>query len=196
MDEERLLEKLRQREAQLKSMLDACTKQIRFHEESMQRKKDIADGKFSVQRLDEENRIIVYQKELTRTFAVPAEAMDTCADILRELFCVPGYVNLSLSDIPEKDDDRTVLVQTLEGGIEELTALTPEQIFSPEDNAGSITAALFSVELNAKSSLDDVERISAVAEQCFSPESTTVWGAAFSAERQKGTARIGIIGMY
>lgn len=193
--EEHVMEKLKQRQTELKAMLDSCENQIRYREESIRRQKS-AEGKLWVERIEEKNQLVVWQGEDSRMFTAPAGAMDTCADILQELFCTLGYVNLKLSDIPEKVGNRMVLVQTLEGSIEELTALTPEQIFSPEDNAASITCALFSVDLSRDADTEDANRIIAMAGQCFSPKSTFIWGASFMGKRPTGTARIGIIGLY
>jgi len=193
--EEHVLEKLKERQAQLKGMLDLCERQIQRREDSI-RRRELAEKKHWVERLEEENRIVVWQGEVSRMFTVPAGSMDICAGILDDLFCTLGFINLTLSDIPETDGARTVLVQTLEGNVEEIAALTPEQIFSPEDNVGAITTALFSAELSRDTGLDEVDRITAVAKQCFSPKSTFVWGTAFSGKRPPGTVRIGIIGLY
>ena len=194
--EEHVLEKLKERQAQLKGMLDLCERQIQCREDSIRRRQEIAAEKRRIERIEEENRIVVRQGNVSRMFTAPTGAMDVCAGILHELFCTPGYVSLDLADIPEQADDRAVLVQTMEGTAEEIAALTPEQIFTPEDNAAAITAALFTVELSRDTSLNEVKRIVAVAGQCFSPENALIWGAAFSDERPKGTARIGIIGLY
>lgn len=194
-DEEHLLEILWRQEKELRRAHEACLRQIKSHEKNIERKHALESGKIFVQRFDDDNKMLVQDGESCRTFAVTPEGMETCYEVICSLFCTP-YVNLSLADIPETNEDRIILVQTLEGDIDEMISLESSNIFTDSDMAKEIKTAMFSIEVNPQTHLEDIKMVTNKLCECLFDKAVVIWGAEFDEKREEGSVKIGVIGIY
>ena len=165
-DNTRVLEILRQKESELQKVLEICTEQIAYYE---RKQNDILDnGRRSIilQRYDTEGKFVVSDGIVTRTFTCSCDRMDICIDTIQELFCVPEYVNLSLSDIPATEENQTVLVQVLEGTREEILSADRDTLFDNSAHFSDISTVFMAMKFHANTDIDDIQII---VSKCLSP---------------------------
>lgn len=193
-DQKHILEMLRKKEAELRKALDLCMQQIEGHEESLRRQEAAVGREVTVRRYDEENKIVVSDGVLTRIFACTGESMDACAEAMCELFCAPAYVNISLDDVEATDEDRTVLVQSLEGTKEEVLSLDFSTLFKESDKLEEIRTVIMTMKLSPDAGLDEVNTIAAKLHPFF-PDCVIIWGVSFDTDRED-YAKVCIVGVY
>lgn len=111
----------------------------------------------TVRRYDEENKIVISDGNLIRTFISPPDGMDICTETLTNLFCFRG-INISLSDIPDVDEDKPVLVYAVDGTMEEILsgndAIFDKSIISPD-----LSVAMISIKIGTGNNMEDVDKI-------------------------------------
>ena len=194
-DNTRVLEILRKREAELQKLLKICGEQIAYYEG---KQKNISnDGKRNVilQRYDTERKIVVSDGIATRAFDCPFDMMDICTEVIRALFCVPEYVNLSLSDIPATKEDQTVLVQVLEGTWEEILSADCDTLFDDSAHISDISTVLMAIKSYKKTDIDDIQMIVSKCLSPFSENCSALWGTSFD-YTDENQVKIYIIGIY
>ncbi|MBQ7923649.1 MAG: MerR family transcriptional regulator [Clostridia bacterium] len=194
-DNMRILEILQQKEAELQKVLKICEEQIAYYEGKQKNISD--DGKRSLilQRYDTERKIVVSDGIVTRTFICPYDRMDICTEAIRELFCVPEYVNLSLSDIPATEEDQTVLVQVLEGTREEILSADFGTLFDDSAHISDISTVLMAIKFYKKTDIDDIQMIVSKCLSPFSENCPALWGTSFD-YTDENQVKIYIIGIY
>ena len=175
-DDAHILEILRQKEEELQEAQKICAEQIAYYERKSKNISD--DGKCSItlQRYNTERKIMVSDGTVTRAFTCPSDGMDICAEAIQELFCVPGYVNLSLSDIPVAEEDRAVLVQVIEGTKEEILSADYDTLFDQSANISNISTVLMVMKFCQGTDCDDINRIMSKCLSLFSENCAALWG--------------------
>lgn len=194
-DDSHILEILRQKEEELQKAQKICAEQIEYYERKPKNISDDGNRSITLQRYNTERKIVVSDGTVTRTFTCPSDGMDICAEAIKELFCVPEYVNLSLSDIPATEEDRTVLVQVMEGTKEEILSADFRTLFGESAHISDISSVLMAMKVCQETDIDDINRIMSKCMSLFSENCAALWGASF--DFQCGNrVKVYIIGMY
>ncbi len=116
------------------------------------------NDKVTIQRYDEENKIVVSDGDIIRTFISPPEGMDICTETLTDLFCYPECINISLSDIPDVDEARPVLVYAVDGTMEEILSGS-EAVFDKSIIRPDFSVALISIKFGTSNKIEDINVI-------------------------------------
>jgi len=194
-DDARILEILRQKEEELQKALKICAEQIAYYENTAKYVSDDSKRSITIQRYDTERRLVVSDGAAIRTFICPADGMDICTEVIKELFCVPGYVNLSLSDVPDITEDRPVLVHGLEGTMEEILSPDHDTLFDKSACISDISTVLLSIKLPRESGVEEVDRITAKYISLFSQNCPVIWGVSFD-NGHENQVKVCMIGIY
>lgn len=192
-DDKKILVLLREREVALLKELEKCRTMVIDCEERVKMAEMIEKGKIYVRRMDEQQKIIITGSERELTFSCRAEGIDICCEVFTEMFSQPGFINLKLEDIPtDINEERSVLVQQLEGVLEELLEVDISQLFAEEDSLNELKTVLFRL---SNVSFDDVCSLVNRLSGCFSNKTTFLWGAD---DRGKGknVCKLQIVGIY
>lgn len=192
-DDEHILEILHRRKAELKRSLRLCREQIGLYEKRIH--PDAAVNEVTLYRYDDEQKIVVSNKNITRTFTCPEHGMEICAEAINELFITNGYINISLEDLPESDENRTALIQMLEGTREEVFSADFSDTFNTSDDFEPVQTVLMAIKTSGETTRDDVN---SMVEKCLNtfPESCTVlWGVSFDYALEDHV-KLCMIGLY
>ena len=194
-DDAHILEILRQKEEELQKALKICAEQIAYYENTTKYVSDDSKRSITIQRYDTERRLVVSDGTAIKTFTCPADGMDICTEVIKELFCVPGYVNLSLADVPDITEDRPVLVHGLEGTMEEILSPDHDTLFDKSAHISDISTVLLSIKIFRESSIDEIDRITSKYIPLFSQNCAVLWGASFD-NGNDNRVKVCMIGVY
>lgn len=188
-DAAQLLNALREKERALQRACTLCAKEIRRCENSLA---EIID----IQRLDDENKIVVTAGDAVRVFQVEEEATEVCCHVLRQLFSKTGFIRLDFSDLPEFREEHTVLVQTYDGDAGELLATEPAAFFAEADRMADIRTVLFCMKISPEMDTEWIERIAGWTASCFGENACILWGADFDSLHKGNSVELSVMGIY
>ena len=190
-DDSAVLEMLRRKEAELSEACSHCRDMIRVYEARQYRDPEMNPCR--IHRLTEKQQIILDDGECWLTLPCRREDMDRCCGVLQELFEVPGYVNISVSDIRMHfDRDKPMLYLEIVGrDVIELCRNLDRQFWEPEI-CKELRTILMSMEFPPEGiSLDDIDVLTAEVWKKFPEDFGFVWGAGLGEQR-----RIRILGIF
>ncbi|MGN1408859.1 MAG: MerR family transcriptional regulator, partial [Eubacteriales bacterium] len=192
-EDKKILVLLRERETALMKELEKCRTMVIDCEERVKMAEMIENGKIYVRRMDEQQKIVVAGSERELTFSCRAEGIDICCEVFTEMFSQPEFINLKLKDIPtDISEERSVLVQQLEGALEELLEADISQLFAADDNLNELKTVLFRI---SNVSPDDACRLMNRLSGCFSDKTAFLW-CAVDMEKGKNVCKLQIVGIY
>ena len=194
-DDAHILATLRQKEGELQKALKICAEQIACYENSLQNISQEESCGITLRRDNNEGKIVVSDGSVIRTFTCASDRMDTCAKVIQDLFCVPDYVNLSLSHIPVFDEDRSVLVQVLEGTKEEILSTDYGTMFDKSANIPAVSTVLMAITMAHETTTEEIKRIVSKCISQYSDSCAAIWGVRFD-DRSGELVKVCTIGVY
>lgn len=195
-DDKKILALLREKERTLLEEYEKCRTMVMDCEERIKMSETVEKGGIYIRRMDNKQKIIVTNGKREMIFSCSAEGMDITCEVLTEMFSQPGHINLDLEDIPLAfDEERPVLVQQVEGTLEEVFTMDISRLFTEADNLMEIKTVLFRLEGTNDVSLDDVDNLTNRLYGCFSEWTAFLWGADFMG-KDKNACKLQIVGIY
>ncbi len=197
-DDNDVLEILKKKAAELDRARTLCGEQIAECEKNIRRKSAPENGEVAVQRIPEEGKIILTDGVETRVFLCPGDGLDVCADAMEEMFSARGYLNLSIEDLEETDDDRCVMTQVTEGSFEELVDADWASLFEEGTEHVRTLAVLIKIpgglEMDMMGVMRYVDPILDRIRAVFPEDCRCLWGGILDVTRRE-TVKVCVMGI-
>lgn len=179
-DDPAVLEMLRRKEAELSEACSHCRDMIRVYEERVNREPE--GNPCRIHRLTEKQRIILDDGKNWVTLPCRREDMDTCCAVLQRLFMLPGYINISVSDMKMHfDREKSMLYLEISGQDFAELKRTLESRFWQPDTCQGLRTIITEVEvmpetMQRTSILDEIELLTTEILNHFSEDFGFTWG--------------------
>lgn len=187
-----ILTTLRKKEAELQKAQKICAEQIALYNKKISLGIAPQNDEVTVRRYNEENKIVISDGNLIRTFISPPGGMDICTETLTNLFCLRG-INISLSDIPDMDEDRPVLVYAVDATMEEILSGS-EAVFDKSIIRPDLSIALISIQIDTSGEMEHVYTITENLSKYFPQKCGILWAMSFDPQCN-GQAKVRMIGI-
>jgi len=209
-DEQEMLEMLYVKQQALLDAYKSCTELIQIYEQrtaitkNRETQQEQPEKRTVVlHRFDAEQKIILDDGERFIVFRCRKEGMDICSEAFTELFCKPGYMNLSLSDIPQSHGtEQDMLIKKIELEPEDILHLPEIHLLSEEDHAKKLSTVMLAIALpqtqNTETilSLDTVDSIVGNIVSHCAEDTCILWGVSFDTSKANNSCVIQIIGIW
>ena len=194
-DDAHILEILRRKKEELQKAQAICAEQIAYYENSKNLVSGDTKRSITLQRYDTEQKLVVSDGTVIKTFTCPFDRMDLCAEVIQDLFCVPGHGKLSLADVPAITEDRAILVLGVEGTMEEILSTDHATRFDQSAHFADISTVLLSIKITCGASIEEIDRITSKFIHLFSTNCTVLWGARLDSGYDH-QVKVSMIGVY